>query len=123
MATTTTTAGAEGSSQMVPATAARPVVFMDLAIGETAIGRIKFELFADIVPRTAENFRQLCTGELRRDGLPVGYKGAPFHRIMKDFMCQGGDYVRRDGTGIDSIYSQNGTFPDENFQVCPSDHV
>ena len=52
------------------------------------------ELFADVCPRTAENFRQFCTGEYRRDGVPMGYKNAGFHRVIKDFMIQGGDFVK-----------------------------
>ena len=66
-----------------------PVVFFDISIGGQDMGRMKMELFADVVPKTAENFRQLCTGEYRKDGVPQGYKGATFHRIIKDFMIQG----------------------------------
>uniref|UniRef100_A0A0B6Z9L4 Peptidyl-prolyl cis-trans isomerase n=1 Tax=Arion vulgaris TaxID=1028688 RepID=A0A0B6Z9L4_9EUPU len=91
-----------------------PIVFFDIAIGSTAAGRIKFELFSDIVPKTAENFRQLCTGEYRKDGKPIGYKSASFHRVIKDFMVQGGDFVNGDGTGMTSIYA--GPFADENFK-------
>lgn len=57
------------------------------------IGRMIFELFADVVPKTSENFREFCTGEYRRDGVPLGFKGATFHRVIKDFMIQGGDFV------------------------------
>ncbi|ELU12273.1 hypothetical protein CAPTEDRAFT_155965 [Capitella teleta] len=95
--------------------ATNPIVFFDLSIGGTNIGRIKFELFANVVPRTAENFRQFCTGEYRKDGVPMGYKGSSFHRVIKDFMVQGGDFVNGDGTGLTSIYSV--AFPDENFKV------
>ena len=66
-----------------------PVVFFDISIGGQDMGRMKMELFANVVPKTAENFRQFCTGEYRRDGVPLGYKGATFHRIIKDFMIQG----------------------------------
>lgn len=92
----------------------RPIVFMDINIGETPAGRIKMELFSDVVPKTAENFRQLCTGECRRDARPQGYKNATFHRVVPNFMCQGGDFLNGDGTGSFSIYGKN--FPDENFQ-------
>lgn len=68
---------------------ANPVVFFDISIGGIEMGRMKMELFADVVPRTAENFRQLCTGEYRKDMVPQGYKGIAFHRIIKDFMIQG----------------------------------
>lgn len=58
------------------------------------MGRMKIELFADIVPKTAENFRQFCTGEHRKDGVPQGYKGSTFHRIIKDFMIQGDKFMK-----------------------------
>ncbi|CAD5114840.1 DgyrCDS3876 [Dimorphilus gyrociliatus] len=92
-----------------------PIVFLDISVGNTNIGRIKFELFANVVPKTAENFRQLCTGEYKRDGVPQGYKNCQFHRVIKDFMVQGGDYINHDGTGVASIYS--GAFSDENFML------
>ncbi|KAF7355700.1 Peptidyl-prolyl cis-trans isomerase [Mycena sanguinolenta] len=91
----------------------RPIVFMDINIGETPAGRLKMELFSDIVPKTAENFRQLCTGEYRVNSRPQGYKHATFHRVP-NFMCQGGDFLKGDGTGSFSIYGDK--FPDENFQ-------
>ncbi|GLI64479.1 hypothetical protein VaNZ11_007754 [Volvox africanus] len=96
-----------------PQRAENPVVFFDVNIGEQPAGRIKMELFADICPKTAENFRQLCTGEFRKNGLPVGYKNCTFHRVIKDFMIQGGDFLKGDGTGCISIYGSR--FPDENF--------
>ncbi|XP_057978776.1 peptidyl-prolyl cis-trans isomerase CYP22 isoform X2 [Malania oleifera] len=90
-----------------------PIVFFDLTIGTIPAGRIKMELFADIAPRTAENFRQFCTGEYRKAGLPVGYKGCQFHRVIKDFMIQAGDFLKGDGSGCVSIYGSK--FEDENF--------
>ncbi|KAJ0102479.1 hypothetical protein Patl1_05311 [Pistacia atlantica] len=90
-----------------------PIVFFDITIGTIPAGRIKMELFADIAPKTAENFRQLCTGEFRKAGLPVGYKGCQFHRVIKDFMIQAGDFVKGDGSGCTSIYGHK--FEDENF--------
>lgn len=125
-----------------------PVVFFDITIGGAAAGRIKLELFKSLAPKTVENFRQLATGELKRGGLPVGYKGCKFRewgqaggraagcpgggnplcvglppalrstvlpavadRIIKDFMIQGGDFVKGDGTGRTSIYGDR--FEDE----------
>jgi len=75
------------------------------------------ELFADTVPRTAENFRQYCTGETKNHlGRPQGYKGSKFHRIIRDFMIQGGDFLNGDGTGSACIYGTK-AFADENFEV------
>jgi len=92
-----------------------PVVFLDVSVGNTEIGRIIIELFADVVPKTAENFRQFCTGEFKRDSVPTGFKTTSFHRIIKDFMIQGGDFLNGDGTGCMSIYGE--TFDDENFTL------
>ncbi|KLO08146.1 hypothetical protein SCHPADRAFT_908855 [Schizopora paradoxa] len=95
-----------------------PIVFFDINIGETSAGRMKMELFANVVPKTAENFRQLCTGEYRKNGRPQGYKGAIFHRIP-NFMCQGGDFINEDGTGVFSIYGgEKASFEDENFEIA-----
>ncbi|KND03632.1 peptidyl-prolyl cis-trans isomerase H [Spizellomyces punctatus DAOM BR117] len=90
-----------------------PIVFFDVTMGGQPVGRLKMELFKDVVPRTAENFRQLCTGEYKRNGIPQGYKGCHFHRVIKDFMVQGGDFLKGDGTGSLSIYGER--FEDENF--------
>merc|ERR1712087_819498 len=92
-----------------------PVVFMDVTIGGHNAGRIKMELFSDTVPRTAENFRQLCTGEHRKMGKPQGFKGSSFHRVIKGFMCQGGDFLKGDGTGCLSIYGEK--FEDEDLTL------
>ncbi|XP_043684356.1 peptidyl-prolyl cis-trans isomerase G [Vespula pensylvanica] len=93
-----------------------PRVFFDIEVGGLPMGRIIFELFADICPITCENFRALSTGEIgvgKTTGKPLHYKGIVFHRVVKDFMIQGGDFVVGNGTGGESIYG--GTFADENF--------
>jgi peptidyl-prolyl isomerase H (cyclophilin H) len=92
-----------------------PVVFFDVAVAGAPIGRIRMELFADVCPKTAENFRQFCTGEFRRNTLPLGYKSCPFHRVVKGFVIQGGDFEKGDGTGRNSIYGT--AFSDENFTL------
>ncbi|XP_010527617.1 PREDICTED: peptidyl-prolyl cis-trans isomerase CYP63 isoform X3 [Tarenaya hassleriana] len=95
-----------------------PNVFLDVSIGGDPVERIVIQLFADVVPKTAENFRALCTGEKgigETTGKPLHFKGSFFHRIIKGFMAQGGDFSNGNGTGGESIYG--GKFSDENFKL------
>jgi len=93
-----------------------PIVFMDVDVGDERLGRIVFELFSDEVPKTAENFRALCTGEKgvgEKTGKALHYKGTTFHRVIKNFMIQGGDFENGNGTGGESIYGHK--FDDEGL--------
>ncbi|KAG6830728.1 cyclophilin peptidyl-prolyl cis-trans isomerase Cyp2 [Tricholoma furcatifolium] len=85
-------------------------VFFDVAINQKPAGRIIFKLYDDVVPKTARNFRELATGQHG-----FGYAGSSFHRIIPDFMCQGGDFTNHNGTGGKSIYGPK--FADENFKL------
>ncbi|KAJ9076865.1 hypothetical protein DSO57_1022184 [Entomophthora muscae] len=101
--------GAEAKKQKVKKSG-NPKVFFDILIGGESVGRITMVLRADVVPKTAENFRVLCTHEKG-----YGFRKSTFHRIIPRFMCQGGDFTNHNGTGGKSIYG--GKFPDENFSL------
>ncbi|KAK6136619.1 hypothetical protein DH2020_029652 [Rehmannia glutinosa] len=92
-------------------------IFLDVDIDKQRIGRITIGLYGQVVPKTVENFRALCTGELGKaaNGKVLHYKGTPFHRVIPGFMLQGGDIVSGNGRGNQSIYG--GTFRDENFKL------
>ncbi|CBF78346.1 hypothetical protein AN8605.2 [Aspergillus nidulans FGSC A4] len=85
-------------------------VFFDITANGEPLGRVEFKLFDDVVPKTARNFRELATGQHG-----FGYKGSPFHRVIPQFMLQGGDFTRQNGTGGKSIYGEK--FEDENFTL------
>ncbi|CAI5771997.1 SUMO-protein ligase 2-like isoform X2 [Podarcis lilfordi] len=87
-----------------------PIVYLEVSADDEPLGHVTIELFSNIVPRTAENFRALCTGEKG-----FGFRNSIFHRIIPDFICQGGDITRQDGTGGQSIYGE--AFEDENFEI------
>ena len=94
------------------ATAKNPMVYFNITINGKPVGKIVIEVFKDVVPKTAENFLQLCN---HTKG--YGYRGSKFHRIIPQFMLQGGDFTNHNGTGGKSIYNNGGSFEDENFDL------
>uniref|UniRef100_A0A6U9L8I5 Peptidyl-prolyl cis-trans isomerase n=1 Tax=Oxyrrhis marina TaxID=2969 RepID=A0A6U9L8I5_OXYMA len=92
-------------------------VFFDVNIGGESAGRIVIGLFGDVVPKTAKNFWHLAKGDkgTAANGKPLAYKGSPFHRVIPNFMIQGGDFTNENGTGGESIYGAK--FADENFKI------
>lgn len=96
----------------------RPRCFFDIAINNQPAGRVVFELFSDVCPKTCENFRCLCTGEKgtgKSTQKPLHYKSCLFHRVVKDFMVQGGDFSEGNGRGGESIYG--GFFEEQQSQL------
>ena len=94
-----------------------PRVFFDIEVGGEPCGRVVMTLRADVAPKTVNNFRALSTGEkgTGRSGKALSFRGCRFHRIIPEFMCQGGDFTKGDGTGGESIYGPH--FEDENFKL------
>merc|ERR1719159_867571 len=102
--------GAGGTMDKTLKIRGNPKVFFDITVGDESAGKVIMQLRKDKVPKTVENFRQLCTGEPG-----FGYKDSTFHRVIPDFMCQGGDFTNHNGTGGKSIYGEK--FEDENFKL------
>ena len=120
LAATTTATGVGGAAMPkahpLQSLLSNPVVFFDVAIEDHIIGRVIIELHADVAPKTCENFRQFCIGYQDAFGRIVGYKGSKMHRVIKDFMIQGGDFISGDGLGSMSIYGKE-KFDDESFAL------
>ena len=110
--------GADIRSDAAAATIPLPLVYFDISVNDKHAGRISMRLAADVVPKTAENFRALCTGErgMGAAGKQLHYKGSTFHRVIPKFMCQGGDFTVGNGTGGEAVYD-GGVFADENFRL------
>ncbi len=108
--TASTPEPAPATTQPEAKTPQNPRVYFDMAADGAPLGRIVMELRADVAPKTAENFRALCTSEKG-----YGYKSSTFHRVIPGFMCQGGDFTNHNGTGGLSIYGEK--FADENFEL------
>lgn len=104
-----------------PPVSGSSVVFMDMTVEGDHAGRVTIELFTDIVPSSCENFRSLCTGERPFSACPLHYKGVPFHRIVSNFIVQGGDILHKDGRGNQSIFGY--PFPNESTDGKAGKHL
>ena len=103
------------AKKAAPAAAKKTYAFFDIEINDKNAGKIVMELHNDVTPKTAENFLALCTGEKSTPKKKLHYKGSQFHRVIPNFMIQGGDFTRGNGTGGESIYGAK--FNDENFTL------
>jgi peptidylprolyl isomerase len=103
-------AHADDAKPHYPVNPSNPKVFFEITIGDKVAGKVEMELFADACPKTAENFRALCTGEKGKglSGKPLHYKGSTFHRVIPQFMCQGGDFTAGNGTGDETFAGKAG---------------
>merc|ERR1712110_346910 len=101
------------TARHLSAEAGLPRVYFDLSAGGQKLGRVTMELRSDVVPKTAENFRQLCTGEAG-----FGYKGSSFHRVIPQFMCHGGDFTNHTGPGILSMANAGPNTNGSQFFIC-----
>lgn len=107
------TVSAASADEQDPSETITNKVYLDMSADGKSLGRIVIGLFGDTVPKTVANFKELCAGFTKSDGKTIGYKGSKFHRVIPNFMLQGGDITRGDGRGGDSIYGRS--FKDENF--------
>ncbi|GAB9468712.1 hypothetical protein Gpo141_00006021 [Globisporangium polare] len=98
-----------------------PIVFLDVSVGDSRAGRLLIELRVDVVPKTCENFRRLCTGETRSavSGKRRHYAHCPFHRVVRDRFCQSGDFTSHDGSGGECTFDQPDDEPDEDTGATP----
>lgn len=104
-----------GDGPVPPSAPITSRVYFDITMQNKPLGRIVIGLYGSVTPKTCHNFETLCKGTTSDDGQQLGYKGSAFHRIIPNFMIQGGDFTHHNGTGGISVYGSK--FPDENFKL------